>query len=481
MKTQKTSVKELLQAGVCNREVEICGWVRTKRGNKQVNFIALNDGSTINNIQIVVDMERFPEDVLKKVTTGAAVYVKGLLVESTGSGQAHEIQATELQILGEADPEKYPIQPKKHSLEFLREVAHLRFRTNIFGAVFRIRHAMAFAVHQYFNQNGFYYLHTPLITASDCEGAGEMFRVTTLDAKHPPLTESGEVDYKQDFFGKATNLTVSGQLEGELGAMALGKIYTFGPTFRAENSNTTRHLSEFWMIEPEMAFYDLKDNMDLAEDFLKYLIRYALEHCMDDLKFLSARLQEEEKNKKADDRSMELIEKLNFVLTHEFERLTYTEAIDILMNSKQNKNGKFQYPVTGWGVDLQSEHERYLVEKHFKKPVILTGYPKEIKAFYMKQNPDGKTVAAMDVLFPQIGEIIGGSQREENYDKLVSRMQEVGIPLEAMSYYLDTRRFGSAVHSGFGLGFERLLLFVTGMTNIRDVIPFPRTPKNAEF
>lgn len=481
MKTQKTSVKELLQAGVCNREVEICGWVRTKRGNKQVNFIALNDGSTINNIQIVVDMERFPEDVLKKVTTGAAVYVKGLLVESTGSGQAHEIQATELQILGEADPEKYPIQPKKHSLEFLREVAHLRFRTNIFGAVFRIRHAMAFAVHQYFNQNGFYYLHTPLITASDCEGAGEMFRVTTLDAKHPPLTESGEVDYKQDFFGKATNLTVSGQLEGELGAMALGKIYTFGPTFRAENSNTTRHLSEFWMIEPEMAFYDLKDNMDLAEDFLKYLIRYALEHCMDDLKFLSARLQEEEKNKKAEDRSMELIEKLNFVLTHEFERLTYTEAIDILMNSKQNKNGKFQYPVTGWGVDLQSEHERYLVEKHFKKPVILTGYPKEIKAFYMKQNPDGKTVAAMDVLFPQIGEIIGGSQREENYDKLVSRMQEVGIPLEAMSYYLDTRRFGSAVHSGFGLGFERLLLFVTGMTNIRDVIPFPRTPKNAEF
>ncbi len=481
METQKTSVKELLQAGVCNREVEICGWVRTKRGNKQVNFIALNDGSTINNIQIVVDMERFPEDVLKKVTTGAAVYVKGLLVESTGSGQAHEIQATELQILGEADPEKYPIQPKKHSLEFLREVAHLRFRTNIFGAVFRIRHAMAFAVHQYFNQNGFYYLHTPLITASDCEGAGEMFRVTTLDAKHPPLTESGEVDYKQDFFGKATNLTVSGQLEGELGAMALGKIYTFGPTFRAENSNTTRHLSEFWMIEPEMAFYDLKDNMDLAEDFLKYLIRYALEHCMDDLKFLSARLQEEEKNKKAEDRSMELIEKLNFVLTHEFERLTYTEAIDILMNSKQNKNGKFQYPVTGWGVDLQSEHERYLVEKHFKKPVILTGYPKEIKAFYMKQNPDGKTVAAMDVLFPQIGEIIGGSQREENYDKLVSRMQEVGIPLEAMSYYLDTRRFGSAVHSGFGLGFERLLLFVTGMTNIRDVIPFPRTPKNAEF
>lgn len=481
MKTQKTSVKELLQTGVCDKDVEVSGWVRTKRGNKQVNFIALNDGSTINNIQIVVEMERFPEEIMKKVTTGAAIQVKGRLVESAGSGQSHEIQATDLVVLGEADPEKYPIQPKKHSLEFLREVAHLRFRTNIFGAVFRIRHAMAFAIHQYFNQNGFYYLHTPLITASDCEGAGEMFRVTTLDAKNPPLNENGEVDYKQDFFGKATNLTVSGQLEGELGAMALGKIYTFGPTFRAENSNTTRHLSEFWMIEPEMAFYDLEDNMDLAEDFLKYLIRYALEHCMDDLKFLSARLQEEEKNKKAEERSMELIEKLNFVLTHDFERLTYTEAVDILMNSKQNKNGKFQYPVTGWGVDLQSEHERYLVEKHFKKPVILTGYPKEIKAFYMKQNPDGKTVAAMDVLFPQIGEIIGGSQREENYDKLVGRMQEVGIPLEGMSYYLDTRRFGSAVHSGFGLGFERLLLFVTGMTNIRDVIPFPRTPKNAEF
>lgn len=481
MKTKRLSVKDLLESGECNKEVEICGWVRTKRGNKQVNFIALNDGSTINNIQIVVETENFPEEILKKVTTGAAIRVEGLLVESSGSGQAHEIQAKQLEVLGEADPDKYPIQPKKHSLEFLREVAHLRFRTNVFGAVFRIRHAMAFAIHQYFNEHGFYYLHTPLITASDCEGAGEMFRVTTLDPQNPPLTESGEVDYKQDFFGRATNLTVSGQLEGELGAMALGKIYTFGPTFRAENSNTTRHLSEFWMIEPEMAFYDLNDNMDLAEDFLKYLIKYALDHCMDDLKFLSARLQEEEKTKKAEERSMELIEKLNFVLTHDFERLSYTEAVEILKNSKQNKNGKFQYPVTGWGVDLQSEHERYLVEKHFKKPVILTGYPKEIKAFYMKQNPDGKTVAAMDVLFPQIGEIIGGSQREENYDKLVTRMQEVGIPLESMSYYLDTRRYGSAVHSGFGLGFERLLLFVTGMGNIRDVIPFPRTPKNAEF
>lgn len=481
MSTKKMSVKELLQSEGCGKEVEINGWVRTKRGNKQVNFIALNDGSTINNIQIVVDVNNFPEELMKKVTTGAAIHVKGLLAESTGGGQTLEIQANELEILGEANPEKYPIQPKKHTLEFLREVAHLRFRTSTFGAVFRIRHAMAFAIHQYFNDHGFFYLHTPLITASDCEGAGEMFRVTTLDPKNPPLTENGEVDFKQDFFGRETNLTVSGQLEGELGAMALGKIYTFGPTFRAENSNTTRHLSEFWMIEPEAAFYDLNDNMDLVEDFLKYLIRYALEHCMDDLKFLSNRLQEEEKNKKAEERSMELISKLNFVLTHDFERVTYTDAIEILMNSKPNRTGKFQYPVESWGVDLQSEHERYLVEKHFKKPVILTGYPKDIKAFYMKQNADGKTVAAMDVLFPQIGEIVGGSQREENLDKLIARMNEVGIQIGGMQYYLDTRRFGSAVHSGFGLGFERLLLFVTGMGNIRDVIPFPRTPKNAEF
>lgn len=481
MSTKKMSVKELLQSEGCGKEVEINGWVRTKRGNKQVNFIALNDGSTINNIQIVVDVNNFPEELMKKVTTGAAIHVKGLLAESTGGGQILEIQANELEVLGEANPEKYPIQPKKHTLEFLREVAHLRFRTSTFGAVFRIRHAMAFAIHQYFNDHGFFYLHTPLITASDCEGAGEMFRVTTLDPKNPPLTENGEVDFKQDFFGRETNLTVSGQLEGELGAMALGKIYTFGPTFRAENSNTTRHLSEFWMIEPEAAFYDLNDNMDLVEDFLKYLIRYALEHCMDDLKFLSNRLQEEEKNKKAEERSMELISKLNFVLTHDFERVTYTDAIEILMNSKPNRTGKFQYPVEGWGVDLQSEHERYLVEKHFKKPVILTGYPKDIKAFYMKQNADGKTVAAMDVLFPQIGEIVGGSQREENLDKLIARMNEVGIQVGGMQYYLDTRRFGSAVHSGFGLGFERLLLFVTGMGNIRDVIPFPRTPKNAEF
>lgn len=481
MKTKRMLVKDLLQSGDCGQEIEIKGWVRTKRGNKQVNFIALNDGSTINNIQVVVDMNNFSEEVMKVVTTGAAIHVKGVLVESAGSGQSHEIQARELIVLGECDPDKYPIQPKKHSLEFLREVAHLRFRTNIFSAVFRIRHAMAFAIHQYFNQNDFYYLNTPLVTASDCEGAGEMFRVTTLDAMNPPLTEEGKVDYKQDFFGKATALTVSGQLEGELGAMSLGRIYTFGPTFRAENSNTTRHLAEFWMIEPEVAFFDIHDNMDLAEDFLKYLIRYALDNCMDDLKFLSARLQEEEKDKKAEDRSMELVEKLRFVLENDFVRIDYTEAINILMNSKQNKNGKFQYPVTGWGMDMQSEHERYLVEKHFKKPVIITGYPKEIKAFYMKQNPDNKTVAAMDVLFPQIGEIIGGSQREESYDKLVRRMDEMGIPKEEMSWYLDTRRFGSAEHSGFGLGFERLLLFVTGMGNIRDVIPFPRTPKNAEF
>ena len=460
--------------------VNVKGWVRTRRGSKQVNFIALNDGSTINNLQIVVDLANFDEEMLKLITTGACISVNGEMVESVGSGQKVEVQAREIEVLGTCD-NTYPLQKKGHSMEFLREIAHLRPRTNTFGAVFRIRHNMAIAIHKFFHEKGFFYFHTPIITASDCEGAGEMFRVTTLDPKNPPLTEEGEVDFRQDFFGKATNLTVSGQLEGELGAMALGKIYTFGPTFRAENSNTTRHLSEFWMIEPEAAFYDLDDNMDLAEDFLKYLIRYALDNCMDDLKFLSARQQEEEKNKKAEERSMELIEKLNFVLTHSFERVTYTEAIEILKNSKPNKNGKFQYPVDGWGVDLQSEHERYLVEKHFKKPVILTGYPKEIKAFYMKQNPDGKTVAAMDVLFPQIGEIIGGSQREENYDKLVARMNEVGISEESMSYYLDTRRFGSAVHSGFGLGFERLLLFVTGMGNIRDVIPFPRTPKNAEF
>ena len=477
----RTKIAELLQSTPAGSEVTAKGWVRTKRGNKNVAFIALNDGSIIHNIQIVVDVNKFDDELLKRITTGACIRVTGTLVESQGSGQRVEIQAGDIEVYGSADPDTYPLQKKGHSMEFLREIAYLRPRTNTFGAVLRIRHAMAYAIHKYFNDRGFYYLHTPLITGSDAEGAGAMFQVTTLDLNNVPKDSEGHVDYSEDFFGKPCNLTVSGQLEGELGALALSQIYTFGPTFRAENSNTPRHLAEFWMIEPEVAFYELEDNMELAEDFLKYLIRYALDNCMDDLKFLSARQQEEEKNKKAEERSMELIEKLNFVLTHSFERVTYTEAIEILKNSKPNKNGKFQYPVDGWGVDLQSEHERYLVEKHFKKPVILTGYPKEIKAFYMKQNPDGKTVAAMDVLFPQIGEIIGGSQREENYDKLVARMNEVGISEESMSYYLDTRRFGSAVHSGFGLGFERLLLFVTGMGNIRDVIPFPRTPKNAEF
>ncbi|MFA8433958.1 MAG: asparagine--tRNA ligase [Marinifilaceae bacterium] len=478
---KRIKIKELLDSKEYGSEVNVKGWVRTKRGNKQINFIALNDGSTIHNLQIVVDVPGFNEDLLKLITTGAAISVNGELIESQGSGQSVEISAKEIEVLGTADPEKYPLQPKKHSLEFLRENAHLRFRTATFSAVFRIRHAMAYAIHKYFNDRGFYYMHTPLITGSDAEGAGEMFRVTTLDAMQPPLTEEGKVDYKEDFFGKETNLTVSGQLEGELGAMALGEIYTFGPTFRAENSNTTRHLAEFWMIEPEMAFYDLKDNMDLAEDFLKYLIRYALDNCLDDLKFLSKRLQEEEKNKKAEDRSMELIEKLNFVLENDFVRLTYTEAIDILRNSKPNKKKKFNYLIEGWGADLQSEHERYLVEKKFKRPVILVDYPKDIKAFYMKQNDDGKTVAAMDILFPGIGEIVGGSQREEDFGKLTTRMEEMGVPAEDMEWYLDTRRFGSAPHAGFGLGFERMMLFITGMGNIRDVIPFPRYPRSAEF
>ena len=478
---RRTKISELLKAAETEKEVVVQGWVRTRRGNKQVSFIALNDGSTINNIQIVADNDKFDEALLKRITAGAALSVGGRTVASIGSGQAIEIQATSIEVLGDCDPEKYPLQPKKHSLEFLRENAHLRFRTNMFGAIMRVRHNMIFAVHKFFNERGFYNIHTPLITASDCEGAGEMFRVTTLDLENVPRNEEGKVDYAQDFFGRSTNLTVSGQLEGELAATALANIYTFGPTFRAENSNTSRHLAEFWMIEPEMAFFDLQDNMDLAEEFLKYLIRYALDNCMDDLKFLSARQQEEEKNKKAEERGMELIEKLQFVLANDFARVKYSEAIDILMNSKANKKGQFKYEVTGFGVDLQSEHERYLVEKHFKKPVILTDYPKEIKAFYMKQDDNGKTVRAMDVLFPGIGEIIGGSQREENYEKLVGRMKEMGVPYEEMSWYLDTRRFGSVPHSGFGLGFERLILFVTGMGNIRDVIPFPRTPKNAEF
>jgi asparaginyl-tRNA synthetase len=476
----RKKVKEILQNGETGTEVLVKGWVRTKRSSKNVNFIALNDGSTIHNLQVVADVETFGEEFMKDINTSASLAVTGQLVESQGSGQKVELIASNIEIYGKADPDKYPIQPKKHSLEFLRENAHLRFRTNTFGAIFRIRHAMAFAINDYFNRNGFFYRHTPIITASDAEGAGQMFRVTTLDAKNPPLTEEGKVDFSADFFGKATNLTVSGQLEGELGATALGEIYTFGPTFRAENSNTSRHLAEFWMIEPEMAFYDLKDNMDLAEDFLKSLIRYALENCQDDLKFLASRLKEEEKGKPADQQSMDLIEKRMFVANNDFVRLTYTEAIDILKNSNQYKKKKFQFPVE-WGVDLQSEHERYLVEKHFKKPVILINYPKEIKAFYMKQNDDNKTVAAMDVLFPQIGEIIGGSQREENYDKLVTRMEEMHIPVEEMWWFLDTRRFGTVPHSGFGLGFERFILFVTGMGNIRDVIAFPRTPNNAEF
>lgn len=477
----RTKVADLLRSDDIGKSFTVKGWVRTRRGNKQVNFVALNDGSGINNLQVVVDMEQFDEALVRRITTGAALSVDGELQESQGAGQNVELLAKDIDILGDSDPDKYPLQPKKHSLEFLREIAHLRFRTNTFGAIARVRHAMIFAVHEFFNKKGFYNIHTPIITASDAEGAGEMFQVTTLDMDNPPRTEEGKIDYSRDFFGKPTNLTVSGQLEGELAALAMSEIYTFGPTFRAENSNTSRHLSEFWMIEPEMAFYELKENMDLAEEFLKYLLQYALDNCMDDLKFLSQRQQQEEKGKKEADRSMELIEKLQFVLEDDFVRLTYTEAIDILENSKPNKKNKFQYPVKGFGTDLQSEHERYLVEKHFKKPVILTDYPKEIKAFYMKLNEDNRTVRAMDILFPQIGEIIGGSQREESYDKLTARMKEMDIPEEEMWWFLDTRRFGSVPHSGFGLGFERMMLFVTGMTNIRDVIPFPRAPKSAEF
>ncbi|PSL35782.1 asparagine--tRNA ligase [Chitinophaga ginsengisoli] len=478
--SQRVKVKQILQDEKTDYPVVVKGWIRSFRNNQ---FIALNDGSTNNNIQVVLDMDSVTPDLLKRLTTGAAISVSGQVIPSMGKGQRVEVKAIELEILGDCDPEKYPLQLKNRpSLEYLREIAHLRFRTNTFGAIFRLRHSLAFAVHKFFNERGFVYLHTPIITASDAEGAGEMFHVTSFDIKNPPLTESGEIDYKEDFFGRATNLTVSGQLEGELGAMAFGDIYTFGPTFRAENSNTARHLAEFWMIEPEMAFYDLEDNMNLAEAFIKSVIGYALENNKEDLEFLAQRLAEEEKQKPQQERSeMGLIEKLEFVLNNEFMRLTYTEAIDILKNSKPNKSKKFNYLIEDWGADLQSEHERYLVEKHFKKPVILTDYPKAIKAFYMKQNEDGKTVRAMDILFPGIGEIVGGSQREENYDKLVTRMQEMHLPVEEMSWYLDTRRFGTAPHAGFGLGFERLVLFVTGMGNIRDVIPFPRTPKSAEF
>jgi asparaginyl-tRNA synthetase len=473
-------IKDILQLSPESQSVVVKGWVRTKRGQANIVFINLNDGSTIKNIQAVVEDGKIDEEILKKISTGACIAVYGTLVASAGSGQAVEVLAQTIEIYGTAD-ETFPMQPKKHSLEFLREKAHLRFRTNTFGAIFRIRHALAFAVHKFYNDNGFFYLHTPIITASDAEGAGEMFRVSSFEPNAAPKNEDGSVDFSQDFFGRETSLTVSGQLEGELGAMALSKIYTFGPTFRAENSNTTRHLAEFWMIEPEVAFYELEDNMNLAESFVKYVIQYAIDNCKDDLEFLQTRLLEEEKSKPQNERSEQtLLEKLNFVVENSFERLTYTEAIDILLKSKPAQKKQFQYEV-GWGIDLQSEHERYLVEKHFKKPVILTNYPKDIKAFYMKQDADGKTVRAMDVLFPGIGEIIGGSQREDNYEKLMTRINEVGIDPDNLWWYLDTRKFGSAPHSGFGLGFERLVLFVTGMGNIRDVIPFPRTPKNAEF
>ncbi|WP_299365374.1 asparagine--tRNA ligase [Winogradskyella sp.] len=461
------------------QDVSVKGWVRTFRANR---FIALNDGSTINNIQCVVDFENFEEDVLKRITTGAAMHVTGELVESQGKGQSVEIQVKELIILGDSDPETYPIQPKKHSFEFLRENAHLRTRTNTFSAVMRICSSLSFAIHKYFTENGFYNMHTPIITGSDAEGAGEMFRVSTLDAKNPPLNDDGDVNYKEDFFGKETNLTVSGQLEAETYAMSLGKVYTFGPTFRAENSNTSRHLAEFWMIEPEVAFMDLAGNMDLAEDFLKSVLSYALEHNKEDLEFLDKRLQDEEKKLPQVERSpMNLIDKIKFVVDNNFKRVSYTEAIDILRNSKPNKKKKFKYLIEEWGADLQSEHERYLVEKHFKCPVILFDYPANIKAFYMRLNDDGKTVRAMDVLFPGVGEMVGGSQREERLDVLKEKMKALDIPEEELWWYLDLRKYGTAVHSGFGLGFERLVMFATGMSNIRDVIPYPRTPQNAEF
>lgn len=480
---QREKVKSLLETSEFNREVTVMGWVRTFRNNQ---FIAINDGSCMGNIQIVVDFNNTPEELLKRITTGAAISVKGTVVESLGKGQRVDIKASAIEILGDSDPEKFPLQPKKHSLEFLREIAHLRFRTNTFNAVFKVRHALAFAIHQFYNERGFVYIHTPIITASDAEGAGEMFKVTTLDLDNLPRTKDGNIDYAEDFFARSANLTVSGQLEGELAAMAFGQIYTFGPTFRAENSNTTRHLAEFWMIEPEVAFADLEDNMQLAEDMLKYVIDYALKNCGEELAFLNSRLLEEEKSKPQNERSdLSLLDKLNFCLTNDFERITYTEAIKILKSSKPNQKKQFKYLIDEWGADLQSEHERFLVEKHFKKPVILTDYPADIKSFYMRQNePDEfgrNTVAAMDILFPGIGEIIGGSQREERLDKLTQRMEQMNIPQEELWWFLDTRRFGSAPHSGFGLGFERLVLFVSGMTNIRDVIAFPRFPKNAEF
>lgn len=474
----RSVIKDILSERSIGKEVVIMGWVRTFRNNQ---FIALNDGSTNHNLQVVVPLGLISDDIIKRISTGASIKATGTLVASLGKGQIVELQTSSLEILGDSDAEKYPLQPKKHSLEFLREIAHLRFRTNTFGAVFRVRHSLSFAIHQFFNDRGFLYMHTPIITASDAEGAGEMFRVTTLPLDGSAVDKNGEINFKDDFFGRSTNLTVSGQLEGELAAMAFSNIYTFGPTFRAENSNTARHLAEFWMIEPEVAFADLEDNMNLAEDFIRYIIQYVMKHNAEDLSFLAQRLEEEEKQKPQNERSMPLLEKLNFVIDNGFERITYTEAIQILKDSNHNKKKKFQYPVEDWGTDLQSEHERYLVEKHFKKPVIITNYPKEIKSFYMRMNDDGKTVAAMDILAPGIGEIVGGSQREERLDVLTSRMKELNVPTEELEWYLDTRRYGSCVHAGFGLGFERMVLFVTGMTNIRDVIPFPRFPKSCNF
>ena len=478
MFNKRIKIKELLLQPAGQKDIVVMGWVRTFRNNQ---FIALNDGSTNTNIQVVAPLGQFDDNLLKRITTSSSLKITGELVSSQGKGQSVEVVAYNIEVLGDSDAEKYPLQPKKHSLEFLREIAHLRFRTNTFGSIFRVRHALAFAIHQFFHEKGFLYMHTPIVTASDAEGAGEMFRVTTLPFDSPPRDEQGAIDFKEDFFGRSTHLTVSGQLEGELGATAFGDIYTFGPTFRAENSNTTRHLAEFWMIEPEMAFSDLEDNMNLAESFIKHIIRFVIQHNMDDLVFLDQRLAEEEKQLPADKRSeMGLIDKLKFVLDNDFERITYTEAIDILLNSSAYKKKKFQYEVK-WGIDMQSEHERYLVEKHFKKPVIVTNYPKDIKAFYMRQNDDGKTVAAMDILAPGIGEIVGGSQREERLALLTQRMRDMHIAEEELWWYLDTRRFGTVPHAGFGLGFERMVLFVTGMTNIRDVIAFPRTPKSAEF
>ena len=479
MFNKRTKIKELLSWEPQGETVTVMGWVRSFRNNQ---FVALNDGSTNNNLQVVIELGKYEDDFLKRITTSASLKVTGKLIKSLGKGQKLEVKADEVEILGDSDPTKYPLQLKNRpTLEYLREIAHLRFRTNTFSSVFRIRHSLAFAVHQFFNEKGFIYLHTPIITASDAEGAGEMFRVTTLPLGNPPRKEDQTIDFSEDFFGRATNLTVSGQLEGELGATALGDIYTFGPTFRAENSNTARHLAEFWMIEPEMAFYDLEDNANLAEEFIQYLVKYVIEHNAEDLEFLRQRLLDEEKQKPQNERSeMDLLQKLQFVIENKFERITYTEAIDILLQSPAYKKKKFQYDVK-WGIDMQSEHERYLVEKHFKKPVIVTNYPKEIKAFYMRQNEDGKTVAAMDILAPGIGEIVGGSQREERLDQLTARMKEMHIPGEELWWYLDTRRFGTVPHAGFGLGFERMVQFVTGMGNIRDVIAFPRTPKNAEF